>query len=181
MILGSIVNTIHGLMWPLKRKKIYTWTSYNFCTSTLILKLEMATYVIHCNWMRHFPIWPNSQYSLWSWSACNGATYLNMLQTTWNSYLSIYPSICMCVCVCVFVLIAIEMISPHLCAVVHNLWRIIWYMSHPWLRLCIHTLPCTGGSWISRYLGWDYVIFLKQEVSNFVPLLRIELLTSKSK
>jgi hypothetical protein len=33
-------------------------------------------------------------------------------------YLYIYLSVC--VCVCVFVLIAMEMISPHLCVVVHN-------------------------------------------------------------
>lgn len=45
---GSIMKRNWGhLCNHLTRKSIFTLTSYNFCISTLHLKLEMTIYVIH--------------------------------------------------------------------------------------------------------------------------------------
>ena len=48
-ILGLVVSTIgEGLLHHFKRKRIFVLTSYNFCISTSIVKLDMRIFVI-CN------------------------------------------------------------------------------------------------------------------------------------
>ena len=71
-VLKYIDTTVGSMVWEglcdnLKRKIIFAWTPYNFCISSLILKLLNGNVCnLHtANWMRHFWILSNRKKCLW--------------------------------------------------------------------------------------------------------------------
>ena len=61
-IVGSIVNTLGGLMWPLERESsLWPLLSFAYLLWFWRLKWWSSLFIANANWMRQFLIWPNSQ------------------------------------------------------------------------------------------------------------------------